>query len=61
MVPHGFRNASDRRARVIGFFGGSTNVATFAEPHEPGDWRIAVVGAPAPVLAPLEEPVTAAA
>jgi quercetin dioxygenase-like cupin family protein len=55
MVPHGFRNNGDRRARILGFFGGSTNIGTFTEPHEPGDWRIAVIGAAVPVLAPLEE------
>jgi quercetin dioxygenase-like cupin family protein len=60
MAPHGLRNMGDRRARILGFFGGSTNVATFATPHEPGDWRIAVVGAPTPVLAPLEQAVTLA-
>jgi quercetin dioxygenase-like cupin family protein len=55
MAPHGFCNTSNRRARVLGFFGGSTNVATFTEPQEPDGWQVAVVGAPAPLRAPLEE------
>jgi quercetin dioxygenase-like cupin family protein len=58
MAPHGLRNTSDRRARVLGFFGGATNVATFSAPQEPGGWQVAVVGAPNPLRAPLEEVVT---
>ena len=60
MAPHGLRNTSDRPARILGFFGGSTNIGTFTEAQEPGNWRIAVIGAPVPVLAPLEEAVMAA-
>ena len=56
MAPHGFRNVSNRRARVIGFFGGSTNVATFTDAQGPEAWRVFVVGAPIPMAAPLEEP-----
>ena len=56
MAPHGARNVSDRPARVLGFFGGSTNVATFTEAQGPQAWRVFVVGAPAPMAAPLEEP-----
>ena len=48
MVPHGLRNLSDRRARVLGFFGSATNVATFAD-------SVFVVGAPIPIRAPLED------
>jgi quercetin dioxygenase-like cupin family protein len=56
MAPHGARNASDRHARVLGFFGGSTNVATFTDAQGPQAWRVFVVGAPAPMAAPLDEP-----
>jgi quercetin dioxygenase-like cupin family protein len=59
MAPHGLRNTSDRPARVLGFFGGSTNVATFTEQHEPGGWQVFVVGAPMPLAVPIEEPVPA--
>src|SRR4029079_19725677 len=31
MAPHGLRNVGDRPARLVGFFGGSTTVATFAD------------------------------
>lgn len=61
MAPHGMRNTSSRRARVLGFFGGSTNVATFTEPQEPGGWQVAVVGGPRPLQAPLEELTLSAA
>ncbi len=54
MAPHGFRNVGDVPARVIGFFGGSTNVATFTDAHGPDGWRVFVVGGPAPLAAPLE-------
>jgi len=57
MAPHGARNTSDRPARVPGFFGGSTNVATFTDAQGPDAWRVFVVGAPAFMAAPLEEPV----
>ena len=56
MAPHGARNVGDRPARVLGFFGGSTNVATFTEAQGPDRWRVFVVGAPTFVAAPLEEP-----
>jgi len=56
LAPHGLRNTSDRKARVLGFFGGSTNVAVFTEPQGPGRMQVFVVGAPIPVAAPLEEP-----
>ena len=60
MAPHGFRNVSDRPARALGFFGGSTNVATFTEAHGPEQWRVFVVGGPIPLAAPLEEPALVA-
>jgi quercetin dioxygenase-like cupin family protein len=56
MAAHGVRNTGDRRARVLGFFGGATNVATFTDPQGPQAWRVFVVGAPIPMAAPLEEP-----
>jgi quercetin dioxygenase-like cupin family protein len=56
MAPHGFRNVGDVPARVLGFFGGSTNVATFTDEHGPDAWRVFVVGGPAPLTAPLPEP-----
>ena len=52
MVPHGLRNVGQERARVLGFFGSATNVATFAD-------SIFVVGAPLPIRVPLEEPALA--
>ena len=55
MAPHGLRNTGDSRARVLGFFGGSTNVATFTEAVGPDALRVFVVGAPVPVAAPYEE------
>ena len=48
MVPHGLRNLGDRPARVLGFFGGSPNVATFAD-------AVFVVGGPRPIVVPLHE------
>jgi quercetin dioxygenase-like cupin family protein len=57
LVPHGLRNVSDRPARVLGFFASSTNVAVFTEPQGPEGMQVFVVGAPAPLAVPLEEPV----
>jgi quercetin dioxygenase-like cupin family protein len=60
MAPHGLRNLTDRPARVLGFFSASTNVATFDEPMGgPGGPQVFVVGGPAQIAVPLEEPVTA--
>jgi quercetin dioxygenase-like cupin family protein len=59
MAPHGFRNVGDVPARVIGFFGGSTNVATFTDEHGPESWRVFVVGGPAPITVPMPEPALA--
>jgi quercetin dioxygenase-like cupin family protein len=53
-APHGLRNLGDRPARVLGFFGGSTNVATFAD-------AVFVVGGPRPIVVPLEEEAAVAA
>ena len=48
MVPHGLRNTSDRRARVLGYFAGSSVVSTFAD-------FVAVIGAPFPIFVPVQE------
>ena len=54
MVPHALRNTSTRPARVLGFFASSTNVATFAD-------FVTVIGAPFPLVAPIDEATTVAA
>lgn len=59
MAPHALRNVGPDDARVLGFFGGSTNVATFAEPHGPLDARVFVIGGPMPIGLPLEQPAVA--
>jgi mannose-6-phosphate isomerase-like protein (cupin superfamily) len=35
MVPHSLRNVGEKKARVIGFFGGNTSLATFEKPLVP--------------------------
>lgn len=55
MVPHGLRNDSAQRARVLGFFGSSTNVATFSTPRGPEGLRVFVIGAPLRLAVPFEE------
>jgi mannose-6-phosphate isomerase-like protein (cupin superfamily) len=35
MVPHSLRNVGETKARVIGFFGGNTSLATFEKPLVP--------------------------
>jgi quercetin dioxygenase-like cupin family protein len=59
MAPHSLRNAGSEDARVLGFFGGSTNVATFTEPRGPDGARVFVIGGAIPIAVPLEEPVVA--
>jgi quercetin dioxygenase-like cupin family protein len=59
MAPHSLRNVGDEEARVLGFFAGSTNVATFADPLGPAAARIFVIGGPMPIMLPLEEPAIA--
>ncbi len=59
MEPHDIRNVGDGLLRVLGFFSASTNVGTFEEPTEPGGPQVFVIGAPMPVVLPLEEPVRA--
>jgi quercetin dioxygenase-like cupin family protein len=58
MVPHSLRNHGPEEARVLGFFAGSTNVATFTRPHGPLGARVFVIGGPMPIMLPLEEPAT---
>lgn len=48
MAPHGLHNTGAGRARVLGFFAASANVATFAD-------FVAVIGAPMPIVVPLGE------
>lgn len=56
MAPHSLRNVGDGDARVLGFFAGSTNVATFSEPHGPDGEQVFVIGAPLRLMAHLSEP-----
>jgi len=58
MSPHSMRNVGEGDARVLGFFAGSTSVATFSEPMGPEGEQIFVIGAPRFLGAPLEEAVT---
>jgi quercetin dioxygenase-like cupin family protein len=58
MAPHSLRNLGDRDARVLGFFAGSTNVATFTEPQGPGGEQMFVIGGPRFVAVPLQEVAT---
>jgi quercetin dioxygenase-like cupin family protein len=57
LVPHGLRNLSDRRARILGVFASATNIAVFTEPKGPDGERIFVIGAPIPLMSHLEAPV----
>ena len=59
MAPHDMRNVGDGPLRVLGFFSASTVVSTFDEPTEPGGPQVFVIGAPMPVVLPLDEPVLA--
>jgi quercetin dioxygenase-like cupin family protein len=58
LAPHGLRNLTDRRARILGVFASATNVAVFTEPMGPDGERVFVVGAPLPLMSRLEEPVS---
>jgi quercetin dioxygenase-like cupin family protein len=58
MAPHSLSNNAAGEARVLGFFAGSTNVATFARPHGAHAARVYVIGGPVPIALPLEEEVT---
>ena len=57
LAPHGLRNLSGERARVLGVFASATNVAVFTEPRGPEGERVFVIGAPLPIMSRLEEPV----
>ena len=48
MVPHGFRNVGERRARVVGFFSSNTVVAIADDVVQPIGSR--VIGSPPPEL-----------
>jgi quercetin dioxygenase-like cupin family protein len=61
MAPHGMRNIGETTLRVLGFFSSSTVVSTFEEPIGPDGERINVIGAAAPILAPVAEPAAVAA
>ena len=58
MALHALRNVGSSDARVLGFFAGSTSVATFTEPMGPNGERVFVIGAPLPIAVTLEEAVT---
>jgi quercetin dioxygenase-like cupin family protein len=53
LAPHGARNVGEGPARVLGFFGASTNLGVFTEPLGPGGPQILVVGAQAGVALPV--------
>lgn len=59
MEPHDVRNVGTGVLRVLGFFSASTVVATFEEALSPGGAQVFVIGAPVPVMVPLEEAVAA--
>jgi quercetin dioxygenase-like cupin family protein len=61
LVPHSARNVGDGPARILGFFGASTNLGVFTEPLGPGGPQILVVGAQADVALPVTPMETAAA
>ncbi len=44
MVPHDLRNVGEETARVIGFFGAPSWVATFDVTFEPGGFNVADIG-----------------
>jgi mannose-6-phosphate isomerase-like protein (cupin superfamily) len=60
MVRHDMTNTGTELLRVFGTFASSTIVATFEEPLAPGGRQVFVIGAPMPILLPLEaEPALA--
>jgi mannose-6-phosphate isomerase-like protein (cupin superfamily) len=60
MVRHDMTNTGTELLRVFGTFASSTIVATFEEPLAPGGPQVFVIGAPMPILLPLEaEPALA--
>ena len=60
IAPHSARNLGDRPARILGFFGASTNVAHFSDELAPGV-KTLVVGAEAGVALPVPAPEPAVA
>lgn len=60
IVPHGARNIGEGPARILGFFGASTNVAHFSDELAPGV-RTLVVGAEPGVALPVPTPEPAVA
>ena len=60
IAPHSARNIGDGTARVLGFFGASTNVAHFSEELAPGV-KTLVVGAEPGVALPVPMPEPALA
>lgn len=59
LVPHSGVNIGEGTCRVLGFFGGSTNVAHFTEPLGPGGPQTLVVGAAPGIALPVPQPIAA--
>ena len=57
MLRHDVTNVGEGVLRVLGTFSSSTVVSTFEEPVAPGGPQVFVIGAPMPVMLPLEVPV----
>jgi quercetin dioxygenase-like cupin family protein len=60
IAPHSARNVGDGPARILGFFGASTNVAHFTDELAPGVQTL-VVGAEPGVALPVPAPAPALA
>jgi quercetin dioxygenase-like cupin family protein len=60
IAPHSARNIGDGPARILGFFGASTNIAHFSGELAPGV-KTLVVGAEPGVALPLQAPEPAVA
>jgi quercetin dioxygenase-like cupin family protein len=60
LAPHSAHNVGDGRARILGFFGASTNVAHFTDELAPGVTTLVVGAQPGVALpVPTPEPVAA--
>jgi mannose-6-phosphate isomerase-like protein (cupin superfamily) len=59
-VRHDVTNTGGGPLRVLGTFAGSTSVAVFEEAIAPGGPQVFVIGAPMPVMLPLEMPAAVA-